>query len=352
VVAAIVTVTMVTQLAAPAGSRSSALWTVDRALGTDVRVVVTGSSRIAAAKSAVDTVLGDIDATCSRFRDDSELSRLNAARGREVRVSPLLALAIGHGLRAAAVTGGAVDPTVGRALRVAGYDADFAAVAATGGPLVLTAHAVPGWQAVRFDAASRAVMIPAGVEIDLGATAKALAADLAAAAALRELDGGGVLVSLGGDIALAGEAPQGGWIVGVSDDSGDSTNLRPGRIALRTGAVASSSTRVRRWTRGEVEMHHIIDPSTGLPADSGVRLATVVASSCVDANIASTAAIVRGDGVVAWLESLALPARLEHDDGSVSLVAGFPASAEESPRSLRSGDSSMGASGNPTGDAP
>jgi thiamine biosynthesis lipoprotein len=178
---------------------------------------------------------------------------------------------------------------------------------------------------VRFNRVTRSVVFPAGVEIDLGATAKALAADMAARAGLDALgDGEGILVSLGGDIAFAGAAPEGGWIVQVSDDSNDPIDLAAESIALQGGGIASSSTRVRRWRRGGVEMHHIIDPRTGLPVRSPWRLASVVADTCVDANIASTAAVVRGVAAVEWLEELGLPARLVSTDGEVVRTIRWP----------------------------
>lgn len=298
----------------------------DRALGTGVRVVVTEPDLLSAAKAAVDATLRDIDDACSRFRADSELSRLNARPGIEVLVSELLAHAIDDGLRGARMTDGDVDPTVGTAMRIAGYDVDFDALARDGAPLVITAAPVPGWQTVRFNRVARTVTLQHGVEIDLGATAKALAADLAAAAALRAMDErGGVLVSLGGDIALAGEAPEDGWVIQVSDDSSAPVGAGEEAIALRGGAIASSSTRVRRWRRGDVEMHHIIDPRTGAPAVTPWRLASVVAGTCVDANIASTAAIIRGDAAPEWLARLGLPARLVSNGGDVVRIAGWPA---------------------------
>ena len=297
----------------------------DRALGTNVRVVVTEGERLAAAKAAVDEVLRDIDLACSRFRDDSELAALNRSAGTEVVAGHLLGRAIDEGLRAARLTDGDVDPTVGTAIRLAGYDVDFAAVAAEGAPLTLVVQPVPGWRAVRFDPPSRRLFVPTGVEIDLGATAKALAADLAAAAGLAAMGGGGILVSLGGDIALAGRPPDGGWTVAISEDSNDRVETAQESITLQGGGVASSSTRVRRWRRGEVELHHIIDPRTGCPAQTPWRLATVVADTCVDANIASTAAIVRGTATVEWLGSLRLPARLVDRDGHVVRTGGWPA---------------------------
>ncbi|TME00277.1 MAG: FAD:protein FMN transferase [Chloroflexi bacterium] len=297
----------------------------DSALGTNVRVVVTQPTLLAAAKAAVDEVLEAIDLACSRFRDDSELARLNRAAGTEVTVGHLLGRAIDEGLRAARLTDGDVDPTVGTAIRLAGYDVDFAAVAAEGAPLTLVVQPVPGWRAVRFDPPSRRLFVPTGVEIDLGATAKALAADLAAAAGLAAMGGGGILVSLGGDIALAGRPPDGGWTVAISEDSNDRVETAQESITLQGGGVASSSTRVRRWRRGEVELHHIIDPRTGCPAQTPWRLATVVADTCVDANIASTASIVRGTAAVEWLGSLRLPARLVDWDGHVVRTGGWPA---------------------------
>lgn len=295
-----------------------------RALGCTVRLVVTTPDRLLAAKAAVDRVLGDIDVAASRFRPDSELSRLNAFPERDVRVSPLLGRAIAEALRGARLTGGAVDPTVGRAVRLSGYDSDFAAVASSGAAITLVADSVPGWRAVRYDEATRMLSLPRGVELDLGSTAKALAADLAAAAALEAAGGGGVLVSLGGDIAVAGESPAGGWTVQVSEDSTAAIVDAEEAIAIERGGLATSSTTVRRWTRGGAELHHIIDPATGLPASSPWRTVTVVAGTCVDANIASTAAIVMGDAALGWLEGQRLPARMIGRDGSHEQTSFWP----------------------------
>lgn len=297
----------------------------DRALGGSLRLVVTDISSLATAKAAVDGVISAIDVAASRFRDDSELSRLNASPEREVVVSPLLAQALAAGLRAAELTDGAVDPTVGTAVKVTGYDVDFALVPKDGGALPVRATPVPGWRAVRFDGRTRRVWIPAGVEIDLGATAKALASDLAAVAAANAMSGGGVLVSLGGDIAVAGQPPPGGWSVQVSEDSGAALDEGEEAISIADGGIATSSTTVRRWTRGGAVLHHIIDPATGLPVDGPWRTATVAAATCVDANIASTAALVRGKGALEWLEEHGLAARLVGRDGRITRTAGWPA---------------------------
>src|SRR5438309_2186085 len=296
----------------------------DRALGGTLRVIVTRPRSLADAKAAVDEVVSAIDGAASRFREDSELSRINATPERQVTVSPMLAQAIAAALRGADLSDGAVDPTVGTAVRLAGYDSDFASVLKAGGPLPVQAARIPGWRAIRFNAATRQLWMPGGVEIDLGATAKALASDLAAAAASKVIEGGGVLVSLGGDIAVAGDPPAGGWSVQASEDS--SAPLEDGEetVSIDAGGMATSSTTVRRWTRGGVVLHHIIDPATGQPVAGPWRTATVAAATCVDANIASTGAIVKGKGAVAWLETRGLAARLVDRRGTVSRVSGWP----------------------------
>lgn len=295
-----------------------------RAIGTGVRVVVHGRS-LDAARRAVEDVLADVDRALSRFRDDSELSRLNARSGQRVAISPLLADGIAAGLRAARLTGGAVDPTVGRAMRLIGYDLDFDLVASTGAPLEVRFEAVPGWRAVTLSPGHREVRVARGVELDLGSVGKALAADLAAVRALAAMDRGGVLVSLGGDIAVAGDPPPGGWRVLVAEDSETPANCPGETIAFETGAVATSSTTVRRWRRGDRALHHLVDPRTGAPVESPWRTASVVAATCVDANTAATAAIVMGDAALDWLATTGLAARLVATNGDVVRIGGWPA---------------------------
>lgn len=302
----------------------------DRALGTSMRLIVTRPELLAAAKAAADRVIKGIDDAASRFRADSELSRVNREPGRQIRISPLLAQALAAALRGARLTDGAVDPTVGSAVRLAGYDRDFASILADGPPIRLSVTQVPGWKAIQFDEAARMVWVPPSVEIDLGATAKALAADLAAAAALKAVGAGGVLVSLGGDIAVAGEPPPEGWAVQASEDSSAPIDDDEETITIQSGGIATSSTTVRRWTRGGVVLHHIIDPATGLPAAGPWRTASVVAGTCVDANIAATAAIVMGESAVGWLTAKGLPARLVDRGGVVHRVSGWPAPSRQS----------------------
>jgi FAD:protein FMN transferase len=250
------------------------------------------------------------------------LARVNANGGRNTAVSELCIEAVDVALRAASATEGIVTPTVGHALRVIGYDRDFADIELHGGALRVHAAPVPGWWVVRVDHDARTVCVPKGVDLDLGATAKALCADRAANAAHLAC-GTGVLVSLGGDVAVAGRAPGDGWAVRVADDHRTTTGGQT--IAITAGALATSGTVRRRWVRGRTALHHLIDPRTGTAATTPWRTATVAAACCVDANIASTAAMVLGDDAVAWLEARSLPARLVARDGSVVTVCAWPA---------------------------
>jgi FAD:protein FMN transferase len=321
------------------------------ALGTTARVVVWPPHWTGRALAAVDAELALLDEQASRFRDDSEISRLHdalalggmgntASRGSCI-VSEGLAEAIAVALAAAEWTGGLVDPTVGGALSGLGYDRDFAALPqdAAGQAAPPEPGYVPGWQSVRLD--GRRLRLAAGVRLDLGATAKGLGSDRAARAAADRVPGGGVLVSLGGDIAVAGEAPLGGWPVLVSDEPeqhGQESAARaarqvhlpqepPGqRVRLAVGALATSSVRCRQWRRGGRTVHHIVDPRTGLPAAGPWRAASVAAANCAEANAAATAAIVAGEQAAGWLTAQGLPARLVAHDGNVRLLGGWPAS--------------------------
>ena len=297
-----------------------------RALGTTAAVVVHDTAAHDAARAAVEAELAEIDAACSRFRDDSELSRINEAQGHAVRLSSLLLDALEQALRAAVLTDGLVDPTVGGALELSGYDRDFADVR---GSRVrrLRAARVAGWRVVELDRRAGTVRVPAGVRLDLGATAKALASDRAARRALRASGAEGVLVNLGGDIAVAGTPPPGGWLVRVAE-SHRAGPQQPGQtLTLASGGLSTSSTGVRRWRRRGGDAHHLIDPRTGAPAAEHWRTVSVAAASCLDANIASTAAIVLGPGALEWLRDAGLPARLVASTGAIRTTGGWPEAA-------------------------
>lgn len=319
----------------PVTARSKPLATARwEALGTSVVLRVADPARLAQARTLVERELERIDLAASRFRGDSDLARVNAlAGGRPVRVAPLLIEALQVALRAAELTDGDVDPTVGAALMLAGYDRDWSLLEPAppqDGPALRVAPVVharlrSGRQTVQLDPERHTVHIPRGIALDLGATAKAWAADRAAAAVAHGC-GCGALLAIGGDLATAGPQPPGGWRVHVTDDHRAAADAPGQTVAIASGGLATSSTTTRRWRHGSATMHHIIDPATGAPAVGLWRTVSVAADTCTDANIAATAALVRGDAAAAgWLERCGLPARLVDHRGGVLCVGEWPA---------------------------
>ncbi len=302
-----------------------------RAIGCDHAVLVTDQAALAPAARLAQDIVAELDLAASRFRSDSEVSRIaERALAGEVMVviSPMLGGCLEAALHAADITDGLVDPTVGRAVAATGYDADFdvvrrreAAEQPTGAPAYPTSDpasdlenrptttpvAVPGWRSVAYDPTTRLLTVPQGSLLDLGATAKAYAADLIAQRLADELSGG-FLVNLGGDIAVSGALPPNGWEIGVEDHRGVVS-----QVVVSTGqAVATSSTQVRTWTHGTERRHHVVDPRSGRTAPAVWALVSCAGVSAVEANAASTAAIVLGDDAPAWLEGHGIPARLDY----------------------------------------
>ncbi len=260
-----------------------------------------------------------VDASCNRFRDDSELSRLNGARGATLEVSSTLALALDAALRAAEATGDLVDPTVLPALLALGYDRDFDELAL--GDAVRERPAVPsmGPSAIHLDRDAQTVTLDPPCQLDLGASAKALVVDLVADEVAAS---GGVVVELGGDVAVRGEGPEGPWAIAVSDAlevRGDEP-----RVTLRHGGIATSSTTTRTWRVGERTVNHIVDPRTGHCARGLYTTATVSASDCVLANAFATAALLWNEDASYHIAQAGWSARLVRRDGSLEFVGGWP----------------------------
>ncbi len=355
-----------------------------RALGTYVELVTAEPDRLTVARERAEHLLAEVDRTCSRFRADSDLSRANARAGRWVSVDPLLVRAVRAALDAAAATEGLVDPCLGQTMAALGYDRDLAAVLRAEGsdptaepeaavlPAPEATHRTEpeaaavsapeaSWRDVRLDPEG-AVFVPVGVALDLGATAKAFAADLVAAEAARAA-GCDLVLSLGGDVAVglvdpvataraveAGTARR--WSVEVREHpvttapQGDPLAAAHGRaaaittqattaevsttetpvaeVAVEFGGVATSSTVRRRWRRGNRGYHHVLDPRTGRPAAEVWRTVSVAAPTCLAANTLTTAALVLGDLAEDWLVTQDVPARLVDVTGRVRCLGGWP----------------------------
>ncbi|MQY25955.1 FAD:protein FMN transferase [Nocardia aurantia] len=306
------------------------------AIGTTVGVVCTEPDELANAAAVLRARLGELDRAASRFRPDSELAVINSrsadlARAKHdarlrITVGPMLGACLRAALRAERMTGGLVSPTVGAALVACGYDEDLDAVRGRDG--VRDGEPAPPRPApvgrVFLDERQSRLELPAGTLLDLGASAKAWAADTIAAelAATRP---GGFLVSLGGDIAVVGDPPPEGWAIGLRD-----RNDVVAQVVRSTGqAFATSSTRLRTWNDHGIHRHHIIDPRTGLPARTRWAEVTCAGPDAVQANTASTAAIVLDDRASRWLAERGVPARLTTVHGDVVTTPGWPAAAEQ-----------------------
>ena len=301
------------------------------ALGSVAFVAVADPRGLADARAAVEETVVEFDLACSRFRDDSELSALNAAAGSaEVRVGPLLLEAVSCALRAARLTDGDVDPTIGEALIALGYDRDFDELAGAGSRPPVSIASVPGWRTVRVDPERSTIRVPArrharprrdreGARRRSGGRARGGVRGLRRARRPRRRHR-----------RRAGPRRRGRrWRVRVTDDHRAGVDAPGQWISLRSGGLATSSTTVRRWQTGSGVAHHLIDPATGRSAPAAWRTVSVTAASCLDANIASTAAIVRGVPAVDWLASLALPSRLVSASGAVTHVAGWPPEGDD-----------------------
>lgn len=289
-------------------------------MGTLNTVLVDEPGALAEAMAIVQAQISEIDQVCSRFREGSELSRLNGQNGGgEVALSPLLEEAIVAALYTAEMTDGLVDLTVGRCVEEVGYTVTFKDLPTEGPPLQLRVRQVVGWRALEYRPLAHTLRLPDGVALDLGASGKAWAADRAATAVSTRLQAS-VAVDCGGDIAVRGPAPKGGWPIRVAANVGAADWQD---VAIFDGGLATSGTKARRWRRGGVELHHIIDPATGLPARTPWSMVSVAAATCLEANAAATAAVIMGDRAPAWLDDLKLPARLVDGKGELHFAGGW-----------------------------
>jgi thiamine biosynthesis lipoprotein len=266
--------------------------------------------------------LSEIDVACNRFRDDSDISRLNASHGDRagVSVGPIFERALDASLDAFEATGGLCDPTVLPALLSLGYDVDYdELVTRADTPLGAQKESV-GLAAIIIDRGRHRVALQRDCQLDLGATAKALAADLVADDVAPS---GGVVVEIGGDVAVRGAGPHGPWAIAISDTL--RVTGREPRVGLSSGGLATSSITQRTWIAGGQRVNHIIDPRTGRWAQGPFATASVSATSCVLANAMATASLLWGDDAPYYVAQARCAARLVDLDGDVHYVGGWPA---------------------------
>jgi thiamine biosynthesis lipoprotein len=262
------------------------------AMNTQVNAAVcTPPSGVAAAEAALDDIVAlfrDAEDRFSRFRPESELSRLNRAAGAPFAASPELFDLVTAAVEFAERTGGWFDPTILPDLVAAGYDRSFETL--SGGSPCTAPAPRPNWSAIRLDRAGRIITLPERAALDLGGIGKGWTADRAAAL----LQGfSGFIVDAGGDIVTHGAQSDGSpRPVGIADPFDDSRDLAV--LAMTGGAVCTSSTRRRRWESDGRPSHHIIDPATRRPAASGVVAATVRADDAATAEVLAKVAVILG----------------------------------------------------------
>jgi FAD:protein FMN transferase len=289
------------------------------AMGTTISVLAP-EENAEAARDATRWLFAEWEAVLSRFRSDSELSRLNARTGEWVPVSSLLFAVTATALDAAQATNGVFDPTLLRQLVSLGYDQTFSALPSIAPPLSEVVQPGGGWRRIRLDRGERRIFLPAGVALDFGGIAKGMAAD-AAVERLREMGVASGCVNAGGDLATLGSAPDGDcWPIGVHGIH--ATRM----ITLRRGALATSGIANRQWRQGAFIRKHILDPRTGMPAETGLWSVTVAAERCAQAEAAAKAAFILGphDGA-RFLDERKLAGLFALEDGSWQTAGGWPA---------------------------
>ena len=235
--------------------------------------------------------LAALEARWSRFRPGSEISELNRRAGASVPVAWETILLLERAMAAASATEGRFDPTVGASLIAHGYDRTFAEVADHARDLVPRPVIDGSWPAIEVDRRTSTVCLPEGTIFDPGGIGKGLAADLVAEDLADQAQG--LLVNVGGDVRMCGTSSDpAGWVISVDDPFDPTAELT--RLAIPHGAVATSSQRERAWDTARGRVHHIIDPRTGRPADTGVAAVTVLAAEAWWAEVQATSLFLQG----------------------------------------------------------
>jgi FAD:protein FMN transferase len=295
---------------------------VFRSMNTDVIAIVNADldrrEAVERALAEVQSLFEECEDVMSRFRPHSELSQLNRSAGHPFVASPMLFEVVSAAISSSYSTGGVFDPTVLRAMIDAGYDRTFEELSSAkdgdsvrGGGSVETpigggrlrerpwqspraggaaTRDVPGWTRIELDRSTRTIAMPPDVGIDLGGIGKGWAVDRAVEL-LRPL--GNFAVDAGGDLYAEGTLSDGGpWTVGVQDPFFLERDMFT--LAVRDRAVATSTIMRRRWAVDGRPQHHIIDPRTGRPSESGVASVTVLAESVASAEVMAKVALLMG----------------------------------------------------------
>jgi len=257
-----------------------------RAMGSDAHVVVIGGKPGSAdrARRRID----DLERKWSRFRPDSEISRLNASAGSFIGVSGDTRLLVERAVTAWGVSGGAFDPTLLGAIIRAGYDRSFELL----GPETPAGFSRLGAGADDIMIDGDAVRLPSGTGFDPGGIGKGLAADVVAAE-LTAAGASGVCINLGGDVRVKGTGPDGdqGWTIALEHPHA----RRPfALVGVGDGGIATSTTLRRAWQTEGKRHHHLIDPQTGLPSDTDIALAAVIAGDTWIAEVLAKAVVLHG----------------------------------------------------------
>ena len=316
---------LIPEFTAPAGLAQ----TTFHAMGTTVALLLPSAASEQATQSVAD-LFATWEQALSRFRPDSELSRLNAQVGQPVVVSPLLLRVLTAALDAAEATQGIYDPTLLRQLIALGYDRSFDTLS---GSVPATSTLVVGggaWRGIQIDRGKRLVMLPDGAQLDFGGIAKGMAVD-AALDLLREHGVTAALVNAGGDLGMLGTPPAlDHWP--VQTPTGEV-------VALRGGALATSGIGRRQWMQGGQRRHHLLDPRSGESARSGLWSVTVAADRCMQAEVAAKAALILGPAAgVNFLQQHRLSGLLIREDGTCSATGAWPQSAREEAISCSGGN--------------
>ena len=292
--------------------------TTFRVWGLSATLAVERDDQFEAALATLRRHLDAVDRAANRFRPDSEVTRLNHAAGAPLEVSVTFEEVLAAALRCAEWSDGLCDPTVLPALIALGYDRDYDELAEVGAARVGDPRPAPGVAAIVWDRARHRVALADDAQVDFGASAKAFVADRVAD---EVAEGGGVVVEIGGDVAVRGHGPDGPWAIGVSDSL--VITGREERVALTSGGIATSSSATRTWRAGGVVVNHVVDPRTGGCAEGPFATATVASSSCLRANALATAALLWGEEAPYHLAQAGAAARLVRVDGTAEYVGGW-----------------------------